>query len=534
MSSLKLKISSKILVIISMMAASIFLSSDLTPKWLLVGTLSTGLIAAIIVFKYQQLIATIFDIKQDYKTKAVVAIMSLYVGKIYLGYFKTNYLLLAKVFGSGHQQIIKMLIGIVALPAIFGCLYAMIRYALDFGKNLYKVMDKTDKVFVKSVMVVAAIGTVVIYSVTSAFDRGISPFDPTGGWWCDVFFHADSAYIGTDAFWRFSMIENDIRNPFFAVFALPFAVLSRMLSDYLFFVPRAYDVILNTMQLGLLALSLVMMAKMLKLSAINKKLFYWFMTSSFAYVMFAFIREQYILSVFFVVATTYWFVNHKNRTNFWLLAAAGSMITSGVLAPLLCRTRNFKTWLKSLSVLALTTLSMAFVSGQFKVLVDGVARSKVLVGAYGGSGVGFLDKIKQFLYFTRSIFIAPNATVVDHGNHHSYQLPVINFVSWLGLVLLIMGILGMWIYRKNIFIKICAYWMLFATVILLLIGWGTKENSMLLYGLYFGFGFLVPVFMVIIKFNKPLITYGILLAMTIVNLMGFGQMMQFALQYYPI
>lgn len=75
--------------------------------------------------------------------------------------------------------------------------------------------------------------------------------------------------------------------------------------------------------------------------------------------------------------------------------------------------------------------------------------------------------------------------------------------------------------------------MLFASIILLIIGWGAKENSMLLYGLYFGFGFLVPVFMVMVKINKPLLLYLILVVMTIVNIKGFMDMMQFALQYYP-
>lgn len=530
----KFEIVSKIFTIISIIAATIFLSTDLRPKWMLVGIISSGLLAIIIVLKYHFLIKTIFDIKQDVKTKIMVVLISLYVGKIYLGYFDINYLLIAKLFGLGYTQSIKRLIGLIALPAIFECLYLMIRYALDFGQKIYKTMDKTDKAFVAGVMIVAAIGTMVIYSVTSAFDRGISIYDTAKrGGQCDVFFHTDSAYIGTDAFWRFSMIENDIRNPFFAVFSLPFSMLSMMLSDYLFFIPRAYDVALNVMQLGLLALSIVMMAQMLGLSATNKKLFYWFMSCSFVYVMFAFIREQYIFSVFFAMAAIYWFVKYKNKTNFWFVAAAGSMITSGVLLPLICKTRDLKTWLESFKNVSLVVLTVAVISGQFKVIVKGLDRSKVLLSTYGGAGISFFDKFKQFLYFIRSIFVSPRAVTIDHGNYHSYQLPIINYISWMGLALLIVALAGTWMFRKNLFVRICAIWMLFASIILLIIGWGAKENSMLLYGLYFGFGFLVPVFMVMVRFNKSLLFYSILAIMTIVNIKGFVGMMQFALQYYP-
>lgn len=530
----KFEIVSKIFTIVSIITATIFLSTDLRPKWMLIGIISSGLLAIIIVLKYHFLIKTIFDIKQDVKTKAVVILISLYVGKIYLGYFDVNYLLIAKLFGLSYTQSIKRLIGLIALPAIFGCLYLIIRYALDFGQKIYKTMDKTDKMFVTGAMLVAMFGTIIIYSITSAFDRGISIYDTTKrGGQCDVFFHTDSAYIGTDAFWRFSMIENDIRNPFFAVFSLPFSILSMMLSDYLFFVPRAYDVVLNVMQLGLLALSIVMMAQMLELSAANKRLFYWFISCSFVYVMFAFIREQYIFSVFFAVITIYWFIKYKNKTNFWFVAATGSMITSSVLLPLICKTRDLKTWLKSLKNILLAILMIAMVSGQFKVIIEGLNRSKVLLSAYDGTGVSFFDKFKQFLYFVRSIFISPRVSVIDYSNHHSYQLPVINHVSWIGLVLLIMALAGVWMFRKNLFIRICAMWMLFASIILLIIGWGAKENSMLLYGLYFGFSFLVPVFMTMVKINKPLLLYSILVVMTIVNIKGFMDMMQFALQYYP-
>ena len=209
------------------------------------------------------------------------------------------------------------------------------------------------------------------------------------------------------------------------------------------------------------------------------------------------------------------------------------MITSGVLLTLICKTRDLKTWLESFKNISLVVLTVAVISGQFKVIVKGLGRSKVLLNTYGGAGISFFDKFKQFLYFIRSIFVSPRAVTIDHGNYHSYQLPIINYISWTGLALFIAALAGTWMFRKNLFVRICAMWMLFASIILLIIGWGAKENSMLLYGLYFGFGFLVPVFMVMVRINKPLLFYSILVIMTIVNIKGFVEMMQFALQYYP-
>ena len=52
----KFEIISKIFTIISIIAATIFLSTDLRPKWMLVGIISSGLLAIIIVLKYHFLI----------------------------------------------------------------------------------------------------------------------------------------------------------------------------------------------------------------------------------------------------------------------------------------------------------------------------------------------------------------------------------------------------------------------------------------------------------------------------------------------
>ena len=55
------------------------------------------------------------------------------------------------------------------------------------------------------------------------------------------------------------------------------------------------------------------------------------------------------------------------------------------------------------------------------------------------------------------------------------------------------------------------YWVMFSVVILLVVGWGSSENGMILYALYFSWAFLVLIYQLVLaiakKFNMKAITF---------------------------
>ena len=85
-------------------------------------------------------------------------------------------------------------------------------------------------------------------------------------------------------------------------------------------------------------------------------------------------------------------------------------------------------------------------------------------------------------------------------------------------------------------------WVLLSAIVLSVIGWGTKENGLILYALYFGWAYLVLLFQLIVNACEKLkISFGvvaisiiIIVILLIYNIPGVRNMLQFAFQYYPL
>jgi hypothetical protein len=74
------------------------------------------------------------------------------------------------------------------------------------------------------------------------------------------------------------------------------------------------------------------------------------------------------------------------------------------------------------------------------------------------------------------------------------------------------------------------------------LGWGTKENGLILYALYFGWAFLVLLFQLVEKIeNKlnikcliPVVTMVAVIALLVINIPAILEMVNFAITYYPV
>ena len=60
-----------------------------------------------------------------------------------------------------------------------------------------------------------------------------------------------------------------------------------------------------------------------------------------------------------------------------------------------------------------------------------------------------------------------------------------------GVVLLVLCVLGAVVGRKERLVQLSAWWCAFSVVLLVGMGWGTAENGLILYGLYFSWAFYV-------------------------------------------
>ena len=79
-------------------------------------------------------------------------------------------------------------------------------------------------------------------------------------------------------------------------------------------------------------------------------------------------------------------------------------------------------------------------------------------------------------------------------------------------------------------------------IMLVGLGWGTKENGLILYALYFGWAFLVLLFQLVEKIEKkmnvkyvlPLISVFSAVVLGVINVPAIIEMVNFAITYFPV
>lgn len=112
-------------------------------------------------------------------------------------------------------------------------------------------------------------------------------------------------------------------------------------------------------------------------------------------------------------------------------------------------------------------------------------------------------------------------------------------ISKFGILILIICLISLVLNRKNKQIKVLLGWILYSFLILVILGWGTSENGLNLYSLYFGWPFVVLIYMFLNKVFKNsdflnIVIYIITICLLVINVLGFLNIVNFGLAYYSI
>ena len=156
---------------------------------------------------------------------------------------------------------------------------------------------------------------------------------------------------------------------------------------------------------------------------------------------------------------------------------------------------------------------------------------------FSGKSLPFTDKLLQFIYFIKSIFIAPKSVILWDNYFYSYRIISIDFVSRLGILILLICFVSFLLNRKNKFAKISFLWIIFSFLVLCLFGWGTQENGLILYSLYFFWAYVSLICLFINKvfknkYVKIFIYFIIIFIMLYFNLSEFIKIVQFGIYHY--
>lgn len=421
---------------------------------------------------------------------------------------------------------------VLAAFAIITLVYFAVLKAWPVIKKFYLSLSNGERKYLKISLVIGFFVTMILYYFAQGFYFSDSVY-------YDILYTSDSSSLFRgDAFFNINMDENDLRQPLFGLFALPFALMAKLCSEIFFFVPNGYAVFLTTIQILLLNISMLMVCKLLKFDKVNVVLFILFYFCSFSTVIFSFVMEQYIIGLFYLILTIYLFCEYKKDVNYMYLGAVSTLLTSGVLFPFISRFKNWKYWLKNIFKCFIAFVVLVIIFGQLSQVFNiGDNMGKLM--SYSGEKLEFIDRLMQYLAFVKSIFIAaPASFMIDMvGNFHCYRLyPVVGY-SIVGIAILILCLISVILNRKNKIAIISGLWVLFSFVLLCMVGWGTAENGLILYSLYFSWAFIILLYLLIDKIIKNskikiLIVIFICLLLCIKNIPEYINIVEFVIEYY--
>ena len=212
------------------------------------------------------------------------------------------------------------------------------------------------------------------------------------------------------------------------------------------------------------------------------------------------------------------------------------MLTSGIVFPLISEIKNLKKYIIDAFKCLAVFLFVLTVGGQFPQIFLMFTNFNSLTSTFAKK-MGSIDKFYQFINFVKGILIAPKGKIVEVLNHPSYQLVEVKNIMIIGIFILLIVIVGYILNRKNKFANFCILWVIFSAILLLFIGWGTSENGLILYSLYFAFAYLSLFYLFfrrVIKSDKIFGIFMILLCLMILtcNIQELINIFSFAIKNY--
>ena len=294
-------------------------------------------------------------------------------------------------------------------------------------------------------------------------------------------------------------LENDIRQPLFALYSIPFVAPFIALFGLLSFLGiGVIPFIIEVSQIILLVITGYLLSLIISDDFKKRILFFLLFNSLYSTLLFSFMLEQYIVAVFYLVLLLYaYYINSK--TDDLYVASCGTLSTSAILFPLLFNPNDrFYNKIKKIIKAVLYGIAVFILLNRVDLVVNLFANVSKLL-SFNGNSIWFFNRVKQYTYFIRSIFIVPDASLIN-GKWVLSDVLVVNII---GIGLFLLSALGYYFNRNKKIAKISMYFVLFSLLLLCLVGWGTAENGLILYTLYFGWAFLILLYLLFeYLFNK--------------------------------
>ena len=532
----------RLLMVLSGGALTVLLMmTDSKLSFAVTGVLALGL-TGVLVFR-KNLLEKLFEPRPWYLwlLAAILCLSQLYTAKS--TFYSCCYGWMDKLFTLLHLPMKSLLlrlapwaVALMALPMTLGYFAWFLKLMGSLGRRFFRESDFSERLFLLSAWCILTMMLVFTYLCTQAFYGA----HINGGWFnFDLIYSADSGYlVHQDVYRNIGAEQNDLRQPLFGLFAAPFCQAAWLISRVLFFLPNSYVTVSQSIQIFLFLIALVLLARMMELKGPEKALFLVLMLVCFPTLIFALTAEQYLFAVFWLILLIY-LQKAPVAQSTAFIAATGSLLTSGVLFPLVTWDRDFKAFVKKTMILCGAFFGVMILSGRLTTFLD-IPSYIAGYGYYTGVDVAFRQKLMQYVNFAGACLLAPKSGVdFTTYSHISWQMLPVTGWSPVGIVVILLTIAGIAATWNKRLTKISAAWLGFSFLLLGLVGWGTIDNGLMLYSLYFGWAFTAMIFGLLDRVLdraepvKLAVMLLLVLGVGVYNVFALKEVLVFSTQFFP-
>lgn len=496
----------------------------------------------------------------------VISFYELNLTSFYMLYYSTTYA--------------NIIFVIIAYPSVVTFLYWFYSKLWCFFKLFIKSLNKFEKNFLIIATSILTVAVIVIYNVTTIFThaqinkenrRYHIEYDVVNDettkeanslidmiYTCirsNLIFTADTQILlENDTYNNIDYLENDLRQPFFSIFAFPYTIIPRLISDISF--KQIYPFLIAVIQGFLMFVSIILIEKMMNLKGITRLLFIIFLSVTYPTLLFLINMEQYAISIFYLVTFIYMSINKIKDRDWLFIFSSGSLLTSGICFPLLGEKGNLKNSIKNIFFTFLKFVAVLIISAKVLLIFpDKLSQQTEAYSHFSGENTSFNVRLNMYTNFafntmvapeieTKEIFLANSIAIV---NNVSYRIHALNYciaqtnnekTNILGIIILLIVLVGFILNRKDKLSQICLFWIIFSVILMPIVGYGADENGFILYSYYFSWSFVCLLFKFFEsilkkwpKIKNTIYTLAIT-SMCTINLYGIYKIIIFGIEHY--
>lgn len=430
-----------------------------------------------------------------------------------------------------------MCLAVFSALFVFTCVSALYRRLYTFLSQVFADVAYWEWSLYGIIIFLSFVSVTAIFLKTNAFYGSEQPYD--------IIYTSDSPIlVQNNAYLWLTYSENDLRQPLFALFAAPFMGIPYLLGKLFRGSDTINALLMNYPQILLLFTANFLLTQLMGLRGWKRVAFQLLSFSSYPAMLYCLVLEQYIFAYFYLILFLCSYCQNKPEMLFFC-GASGSLLTSVVLLPLMSQehpVQNFRQWIYDILNAGIILLTVLLAFGRLDILLN-APTSFMELNRFAGEGVSIIEKLNQYTAFVASCLCAPEAAVTENiWGAVSWQLLPACKIHWIGAAILVLTSVSAIQNRKKKSSILAVCWIMFSFAVLFVLGWGTKENGLILYSLYFGWAFWVLLYQmaeiientVNIKNLTTAIGFFLALVFSSINIPAIVEMVQFAWYAYPL